>query len=73
MTPLRPLILAALLPALAGCAGAGIGVAAIDCDVIDVTACSAALVHAPTNDPTLIGRLAGETQAACPRPAKATP
>jgi hypothetical protein len=54
--------------AWSGCAGAGVGVAQVDCDVIDVRACSAALVHARTPDPTLIGRLAGETRAVCPNP-----
>lgn len=56
-----------------GCAGAGAGLAAVDCDVIDVTACSAALVHARSNDPTLIGRLAGDTQALCPKPPQVKP
>jgi len=49
-----------------GCGFTSAGVISTDCDLIDVRACSAALVHARSTDPTLIGRLAGETRAVCP-------
>lgn len=46
---------------------AGLGAAHVEADVIDAKACSAALVHARTADPTIIGRLAGAARAVCPK------
>ncbi|MGA0603198.1 hypothetical protein ACO2Q3_20995 [Caulobacter sp. KR2-114] len=50
-----------------GCGFGTAGLARLDCDLIDVRACSAALVHAPVSDPSLLDRLAGATRAQCPK------
>lgn len=51
-----------------GCYTAGVGFTRIDCDVIDIGQCSAALVHAPLRDPKLLNRLAKATAIECPKP-----
>lgn len=51
-----------------GCGFTSAGVVSTDCDLIDVRACSAALVHARATNSSILDRLAGAHRAVCPNP-----